>query len=440
MQQLLAFPRRSWFTVVQPFLRVPLRYPYTAAALCLLVGTAVIFSTRQWSDWDQHYLPAAARLAQGDNIYRGGFVYPPINAWLVLPFVGLPHLANRLLWYAVSVVGLFVLVRGSWRLAGGGRLEGLPAVPRAEHAIYCLGLLCGFFYALDVLTNQQTDLVVAGLVIAGCLALTHQQDWRSGVLFGLAAGIKCTPLLWAPYLAWRRRWVAAVLVPVVAVGVNFLPDLTHPSATGVSRLGAWANQYLRPMTHARHEFGTWAAAVNFNFSLAGASKRWLTYEPTFTNGEILGVPRPERPSAALLRAAGLGSMALFVLVSLGCAVRARRTEPEANSAPSVQTLEFSLVLILMLLLSPHSSKPHFCTLLLPGFCVARAAIGGRDWRFLVLLLPALALTTLMHKDLLGKFAYGYGMWYAGPTLVAVLLLTGCCLALLRRPKGENEVM
>ena len=32
-------------------------------------------------------------------------------------------------------------------------------------------------------------------------------------------------------------------------------------------------------------------------------------------------------------------------------------------------LEFSLVFILMMLLSPQSSKPHFCTLLLPAFCL-----------------------------------------------------------------------
>jgi hypothetical protein len=71
------------------------RYPYAVAAVLFFAVFSVFFCTRKLSDWDQVYLPAAARLAKGDDIFRDGFVYPPINAWLALPFVDLPHVANR---------------------------------------------------------------------------------------------------------------------------------------------------------------------------------------------------------------------------------------------------------------------------------------------------------------------------------------------------------
>jgi hypothetical protein len=408
------------------------RYPYAVAAVLFFAVFSVFFCTRKLSDWDQVYLPAAARLAKGDDIFRDGFVYPPINAWLALPFVDLPHVANRFLFLAVCAIGLVVLVRCGWQLAGGGRLQGEPAVPRHEHLIFGMGLLCGIFFAFDSLTNQQNDLVVAALVLAACSALAGRRDRLSGVLFGLAAGIKCTPLLWAAYLAWRRRWLAAVLVPTVAVAINLVPDMTHPASPGQPRLAIWAKQYLLPMTHARHDLGTWAAAIQFNHSLAGASNRWLNYETAVEQGELRFVPSADRPSPSTLKIIGFGGMSLFVLAALLCARKAARpNELRAVGPPSAQALEFSLVLILMLLLSPHSSKPHFCTLLLPGFCLARAALLWPDRKLLVLVLLAAALTTVIHKDLVGRTLHLWFMWHGVPTLAAVLLFIGCCWALVR---------
>jgi hypothetical protein len=168
MQRLLATTRFGLSTL--------LRYPYPTAAVLFFAAFSVFFCTRKLSDWDSVYLPAAARLAQGEDIYRDAFVYPPINAWLALPFVDLPHTANRLLFLAVCGIGLVVLLRCGWQLAGGGRLQGEPAVPRHEHMIFGLGLLCGVFFAFDSLTNQQNDLVVAALVLAACSALAGRRE------------------------------------------------------------------------------------------------------------------------------------------------------------------------------------------------------------------------------------------------------------------------
>ena len=63
--------------------------------------------------------------------------------------------------------------------------------------------------------------------------------------------------------------------------------------------------------------------------------------------------------------------------------------------------EFGIVLTLMLLLSPMSSKPHFCTLFLPGFCLARLAV-NRSSRAAALAVGVAAVTALAsNKDPLG---------------------------------------
>jgi hypothetical protein len=88
------------------------------------------------------------------------------------------------------------------------------------------------------------------------------------------------------------------------------------------------------------------------------------------------------------------------------------------------------VLTLMLLLSPMSSMAHFCTLLLPGFCVARLAVrqGGRmSWALLTL---AVLCSLLPHKGLLGERGYTVALWYGGVMWNAVFLLAGCAVGLL----------
>ena len=179
------------------------RRPYTVVLTVVLAALAVPFCLRTATDWDSVYLPAARRLTAGESVFQGGYLYPPASAWLAIPFADLPRIPGRLAYYAVNVVALLVLLTGAWCLSGGGRLQGEPPVPRGEHLILALGLLTGVYYVLDALSNQQTDLVLGGLLVGGCVLLARGRSVAAAVSFGIAAGVKCTPLLWSPYLAWR---------------------------------------------------------------------------------------------------------------------------------------------------------------------------------------------------------------------------------------------
>src|SRR5437764_38405 len=74
--------------------------------------------------------------------------------------------------------------------------------------------------------------------------------------FGLAAAMKCTALLWVPYLVWRGRPAAAAWVMVVALGVNLLPDAVSTPPSGRPWLGEYAVRYLRPLASSEHVLGT----------------------------------------------------------------------------------------------------------------------------------------------------------------------------------------
>ncbi len=415
------------------------RRPYTVLLAVVLTALAVPFCLRSATDWDGVYLAAARRLTAGESIFQDGYLYPPVSAWLAVPFSKLPHVPGRLAWYALNVAALLVVLAGSWRLSGGGRLQGEPPVPHHEHVILGLGLLTSIYYILDALSNQQTDLVLAGLLVGGCLLLTRGRALLAGVSFGIAAGIKCTPLLWSPYLAWRGRWVAAGIVVAVAVGINLLPDLTHPPPHPTlspviggegrvrgseGRLQQWVSQHLRPLAGSDHDPGVWGSAINFNHSVAGVCNRWLIAERVWAGDDFKIATRPDRIPAGVLKAIVYLLCLALVLVAVASS---RRGAPASGAGG-----EYGLVLILMLMLSPMSSKPHFCTLLLPGFLLARAAVKRRDLLPRLLLAGAILAGLVSNKDLVGRFAYDTAIWYGSVFWNAVLLFAGCVVVMRRR--------
>jgi hypothetical protein len=86
----------------------------------------------------------------------------------------------------------------------------------------------------------------------------------------------------------------------------------------------------------------------------------------------------------------------------------------------------------MLLLSPMSSKPHFCTLLLPGFCLARLALTERNRRLGALLIGAVLAGASGIKGILGSDAASVALWWGNVTGSTLLLLAGCGYVLGRR--------
>jgi hypothetical protein len=182
-------------------------HPYTVATAVLFVGLAVPFLTIRGSEWKHVFVTAAEILRRGQDLYQpqNGFAYPAFMAWAALPFTFVPTPVERGAWLAVNLVCLAALVRWAWRLAGGGRLQGAAPAARGEHLAAVLGFLCGAPYLCNCMNHQQTDIVIGALLLGGCLLLNRDRPMTAAVCFGLAAAMKCTALLWAPYLVWRRR-------------------------------------------------------------------------------------------------------------------------------------------------------------------------------------------------------------------------------------------
>jgi hypothetical protein len=399
-------------------------------------ASAIPFQVRHDSEWDEVYVHAARRLLTSQHLYNppaesAGYVYPPFSALLAIPFTLFPHGTARVIWYALNVLCIVGLVGWSWHLSGGQKLEGV-GVNWREHAVMLLGLACAARYVLDCLAHQQVDLVVGALVLGGCLFLSRSRSWSAATAFGLATAIKCTALLWCPYLILRGQCRAAVWLVVVAVGVNLLPDLVNRPQSGGCWLGEWSS-LLAPMRSADSVPGTWTSAIIYNQSLAGLANRWCCTDYVWTadNCEVADRPDPLSPRTVrvLLYGAELG-LVLLVLLVAGIR-RPERMAPQADNMRDGAVIEYSIVLLMMLLLSPMSSKPHFCTMFLPAFCLARLAIyRARRWCWFALL-AAIATATITQKGLVGERWSSLFLWWGGVTWSALFLLAGCIWALWR---------
>lgn len=423
------------------------QHPYTVLLLIYLVATTVQAGFRVHTEWREVYLPAAASLMAGQEIHGGigGYTYPPFMAMLTIPFTILPQWLSQLVWYAICCVCLAYFGRESWYWSGGGRLQGEQGIrSRGEHAIFLIACLCGAHLVFNALSHLQTDLLIAALILFGAQRIGRGKGLLAATCFGLATAIKCTPLLLAPYLAWRGKWMAALWLVVVAIGANLLPNLISTPPEGGLWLTQWYERYLAPLNRPDYMPGTWHTDILNNQSLSGEANRLLTTSWEWKGKDLVAVPKANAASPQTVKKV-VYLMYLAVLIPSAVVFwRARRSRGLTGAAtrPEAQEVwEVSAILLLMLLLSPNSSRAHFVVMLLPAYCATRLVVTQRRPVMTALLALAM-LTAVFCQNVPGiKMIHGITLWMGAVMMTAVALLGICWIALwqLRGRSVESSV-
>lgn len=262
-----------------------------AAATAWLVLAAVRHPD-QYSMIDLRvYRAGGAALLHGTPLYSAHpdgsllpFTYPPFAGLVCVPLAALGWTAARIVLTAASLAALVVAVR--------------VCVPRRTHVPAVLAGALLLEPVRATLGFGQINLLLMALVLAD---LTVRADRRScGVLVGLAAAIKLTPLIFVGYLLVTRRFRAATTAAATFAGTV---------------LAGWV---LLPAESARYWFHLVAepdrvGGVGFsgNQSLLGALTR-------LSDGAAAA--RPVWAVAAVL--AGAGGLAVAAALSAGGRERA----------------------------------------------------------------------------------------------------------------------
>ena len=134
------------------------------------------------------------------------FTYPPFAAIVFYPLHLLPFELVAFAWQVGIFAALYSVVRISQRLLGSG--DRRTAMLWTAVGIWIEPLRSTFDYGqINVL-----------LVLAVLYAVYSMRWWVSGLLVGLAAGVKLTPAASGLYLVGARRWGAVVFSAVVFFG------------------------------------------------------------------------------------------------------------------------------------------------------------------------------------------------------------------------------
>lgn len=134
------------------------------------------------------------------------FTYPPFAAILFYPLHLLPFGLVAFLWQIGTIAALYGVVRISQRLLGGSAgCRRRTAMLWTGAAIWVEPLRSTFDYG-------QVNVL---LVLAVLSAVHSRRWWMSGLLVGVAAGVKLTPAIVGVYFAGVRRWAAVVFSAVV---------------------------------------------------------------------------------------------------------------------------------------------------------------------------------------------------------------------------------
>ena len=420
--------------------------------LAVLVGGAWVFGHRADKKDDRElpvYVVGGERMAAGAEIYRRGedakpFTYPPFAAVPFVPFAAVPFEWQPAVWFGVNFLIVLLLVR--W-LHGYARQDVPGRAPPRLWAFWLLTGVLGGRHVFSVLSNQSHDLFIAGLV---GLAAAYWVRGRSvaGLFVGLGAAVKATPLLFLGLFGLRGRWLAIGWLLAAAILATVSCDLLFPRADGAFWWQRWFDVNLRGLEvgGAASQSGIWNSHSYLNQSLSGTLVRLFT--PTtsavkFVEGAVGTVLVAELPTGVFKIVNWSAQLLVLGLVSLGVigagrAVRAAR-DPIAMQR-CVALGEVGAVVCGMVLLSPQSSKSHFCVWLFPvAYLADRLLRGSRD-RLATLLLAAAAITGLLAKDVLGTKLGNQALAYGNVTWATVLLLlaTVRCLWIARRSEGASD--
>jgi Glycosyltransferase family 87 len=337
-----------------------------------------IFDYELWYTTGKHVLA-------GDEIYffRAGkydFMYPPPCALFLASASLLGQRGLIFLLVAINSVAWFYSAKVSAVLAGGQR--GVT-----NSWLYLIPSLLVIVYIWSSYHLGQPNLVLLALMLGAFVALRAKREIVGGSLIAVAAAIKAFPVLAIIYLVYRRYWKAAVsLVATLVFLILILPAPFRGFQRAWHDLEKWSAGMLkysevtvgqRPMRSY-----TWK-----NQSLIGVSNRLLRH----VDADAASAPhQPVYVNFADLKFPVLNGIIFSAALALGILFITAMPRRDMRTADS-DAIEFALLLLLMLVVTPLSFGYFYSWLMLPFAVITQRVLVEKVSSILWWCVPALAL-------------------------------------------------
>jgi len=214
------------------------------------------------------------------------------------------------------------------------------------------------------LYHNNVNIFILFLLVGSLFAFSRERRMTSGVILGLAIACKVTPALFIPYFLWKRAWGALAGCALgLILFLLVVPGLFLGMHRNLELLSSWEKQMIEPFV-----VNGVVASEHNNQSLPGLVYRLATHSPSFSKFDYdlwrytpleyhNWLALTPKTVQWLLKAC----MAAFVALVIWTCRTPLAPHPKAWSL----AVEFSLIVLGMLLFSERTWKHHCVTLLLP---------------------------------------------------------------------------
>jgi alpha-1,2-mannosyltransferase len=359
--------------------------------------------------------------------WPAGNVYPPVFNAAMVPLAALDGVsppAARAAWQAANVLALawaVVLVAG---LAHGRRVT---LSPRGDGLLLAsprllVPLVLAYEGVTGAFSNGNVSLILFALALQGLAWQARGKPALGGLALGAAAACKLIPVLFLPYLAWRRRHAAAAWTLAWFVALSVAP-------AALSGWGAYVD-----------DVRAWLDATG-----QGWESGWMNQSVPATWDRFLGHGVvPFVTAATPLAASGSAAVTAAVwatraaVAGLALALFRGPMRPDGRLALT----EWSVVFIVGAVLGPITWKHYLAVLLLPYALLASVLLDRRcspgSRRVAAgLLVAAFLLTVVSTRDVVGR-ATARHLQMAGIHAIACVVLLAGLFVLRRRLAREPE--
>ncbi len=379
-----------------PIFRASAARTRTLLAVLAVVSLVALFTTRvsrKMPDF-QVYWTAGSRALAAQALYREDdghfqFKYLPAFAILAAPVALVPLPGAKGAWFAASALLMTALLWLSVRA--------LPDVRRPPPLLLVLTFLAmAKFYAHELVLGQ-VNMLFGVLATLAVVWLREGRDAAAGLLFALAVVVKPYAAIFAPWLATRRSRTALATMTAAMIVLLLLPAARYGWSGNLHLLADWWHTV------------TATTAPNLtnpdNVSFDAMFTRWLG---------------PDSPARVL--AAGT---AVLLLALTGVVIAGR------GALPAPETLEASMLLLLIPLLSPQGWD-YVLLIGTAGVMLLINDAGALPRGLRIAALAAIAVVGLTIYDIVGRDFYASFMQMSIVTICVVVEIAALAALRFRR--------
>jgi Glycosyltransferase family 87 len=353
---------------------------FLVAALAIAAALLGLIFIRSFIDFPVYYSAGRSLLGGRSDLYAPDFAqgqvmdyrYVPFFLILFLPLWLLPYSLASYTWYLLSVLQIAGCI---WAAHKGA--DDFQSTTK----IWIISALATAQYFVMILHYGNAHLLAIFLLLASFHLASGKRDLSAATVMSLSVTIKLTPILLLPYFAMKWKWKLLLLVFILTIAFNIMPSVYFGFQKNAGLMKTWYEHVI-----VNQEFHETNGPINL--SLKGQLRRYFTSvdysqridgDVRYTSINVFSFSPEAIDRVWMLFSSAIYLFGLVIIIrrpgqKAGADMAYDDSTNEAHdnytTSKDLAPLELGLMICIMLLVGPLTSKIYFIALLWPVVTLA----------------------------------------------------------------------